>query len=97
MSNISSTVDITGVDKRKLLKCLWENSKPAVFFTMSGMPAPKFNEDEAGRQMHQNGYFDYVCGRSIKCDLSKNYVDPTLYDRDNGFGAFKKCVEKVNF
>lgn len=28
-------------------------------------------------------YFDYVCGRPIKIDLSKDEIDVRLYDRDS--------------
>jgi hypothetical protein len=32
-------------------------------------------------------YFDYLRGRVLKVDLSQDYFNPVLYDRDNGSGA----------
>jgi hypothetical protein len=40
-------------------------------------------------------YFDYVKGRPIKCDLSKEVLDTRLYDRDNGQGAGAEVVARL--
>ena len=35
-----------------------------------------------------------TCGRAIKTDIySSNTADPTMYDRDNGEGSFRRIVE----
>ncbi len=40
-------------------------------------------------------YFDYVFGRPIKADLSKDLVDPRWYDETAGEGMFQKVVEGI--
>ena len=40
-------------------------------------------------------HIDYFCGRAIKTDLSKDSVDPYLYDRDAGQGTFQKVVDSI--
>jgi len=41
----------------------------------------------------QSCYVDYLWGRPIKVDLAHPILDPTLYDRDAGFGAAARAVE----
>lgn len=40
-------------------------------------------------------YFDYLYGRVMKVDLSKDEVDPWLYNRDNGEHAFEKAIQHL--
>lgn len=87
------SIDINGLNRDILLEALWKSSSPAAFFRFSGLPSPSFDINEAKRVL-RDGYADYVCGRSIKTDIySKDIVDPTMYDRDNGTGTFKKVVD----
>lgn len=88
-----TTVNIQGLDKVELLHALWSNQKSASFFTMSGIPSPQFDHQEANTAVLER--IDYFCGRAIKCDLSKNEVDPGLYDRDAGQGTFEKIVNQL--
>ena len=44
---MENTVDISGVDKIKLLKALWSNMKPAHFILVNPEISPVFNEDKA--------------------------------------------------
>jgi len=37
-------------------------------------------------------YFDYLRGRVMKIDLSKDYLDTSSYDRDNGQGAAEYAI-----
>jgi len=64
---LTMSIDITGIDKVELLKLLWNNSKPAVFYAFSGTPAPLFNDRLANESI--NGYIHYFQGRLIKLDL----------------------------
>lgn len=86
-------VSIAGLDKVELLKRLWEGSTPAGFFMFNAVPPPSFSVEEAKKAVERR--IDYFCGRCIKCDLSKDEVDPTLYDRDMGQGAFAGIVAKM--
>ena len=40
-------------------------------------------------------YFDYLYGRIMKVDLSRDYFDPRLYDRDNGPGAAERAIQRL--
>jgi hypothetical protein len=93
-SSSSSSINISGIDKVQLLKALWLHSKPARFFdAFPSAPVPYFDEKEANVAVKR--YIDYFQGRLIKCDLSKDEVEPRLYDRDFGQGAFSKVVASV--
>jgi len=87
-------IDISGLDRVELLRHLWENSKVAGFFSMYGGPAPSFGSERRPEDA-VSGYIDYYCGRVIKTDLRNDEIDPYLYDRDNGIGAFKRVVENM--
>ena len=81
-------IDITNIDKDKLLEELWNNSNLILF-------DQKFDLTIAKSQM-KNLYPDYICGRLIKSDIyNSNFVNPYLYDRENGIDSFKKIVDKV--
>ncbi|AKI80656.1 hypothetical protein QJ850_gp043 [Acanthamoeba polyphaga mimivirus] len=59
------------------------------------MSGPSFDITEAKKEL-RNGYADYICGRVIKADIySDDTVDPRMYDRDNGQGAFKRVVDSL--
>jgi hypothetical protein len=44
-------------------------------------------------QPKAGAYFDYLFGRVIKTDVSKNPLDLRLYDRDMGPGAGRRAIE----
>lgn len=87
-----STLDIKNLDKVLLLERLWTGQSPASFFL--GLPSPAFDRKRA-QQAVSSGYIDYFCGRCIKTDLSEDTVDPWLYDRDAGAGAFARAVSAL--
>lgn len=84
-------IDISGVDKSKLLYELWKRQKVAAFFSMSGFPSPKFDAEAAKEET--KGYIDYFDGRAIKCDLSKDTAFIGSYEYDAGKGKFKEAVD----
>jgi hypothetical protein len=87
-------VDITGVDKVALLRCLWRDKDLAAFYRYNPeVPRPTFDEDKA--KMAINKYIDYFAGKAIKLDLSKNIVNPYLYDCDTYPGNVADCVGAV--
>jgi hypothetical protein len=49
----------------------------------------------ASFQPGEQVYFDYLRGRVMKVDLSKDAFDPWLYDRDNGAGAAERAVSRL--
>ena len=93
-NNPIMSIDISGIDKVNLLKCLWKHSKPAIFFEDFNVLPPDFDENEAQEAVKE--YIDYFCGRLIKANLSGNDVEKRQYDRYDesyGEGSFLKCVE----
>lgn len=50
---------------------------------------------DATRALARCSDIDYLGGRPIKCDLGRDTVDPWLYDRDMGAGAFAAVVAKL--
>lgn len=83
---MSGKISIKGLNKIALLKALWENMRPKAFFN-------SFDVKSAEKAV--KSYIDYFNGRCIKCDLSGDEVDPWLYDRDAGAGAFQKIVDGI--
>ena len=83
--NMNSMIDISKVNKTDLLKGLWKNQKSAAFFALNAVQAPEFDKDKVEKAV--KGYIDYFYGRAIKADLSKDSVNPYLYDRDAGQGC----------
>lgn len=79
-------VDINGLDKVELLRQLWFAQTTAFY----AEPFDSYAAQNATRR-----YIDYFCGRPIKCDLSSNFVDPYLYDRDAGKGVFQAVVDRM--
>ena len=82
-------IDISRIDKVKLLKALWVNQGVASFFGNFKALAPAFDEELAKAV---KDYIDYFNGRCIKTDLSKDLINPWLYDRDAGAGTFQRVV-----
>lgn len=50
---------------------------------------------EKGIQSNPTLHFDYFEGRVIKCDISGDTFDSTLYDRDNGEGSAQAAIDKL--
>ena len=87
-----STINIEGIDRDKLLEALWKRAPAACYF--EGI-SPSFSIEQAKLQLI-DGYADYICGRPIKTNIY-NYdeIDPSLYDRDAGDGAFMEVLNSM--
>ncbi|KAL2788877.1 hypothetical protein BJX66DRAFT_339811 [Aspergillus keveii] len=95
MSN-TTTVSIKDLPKLDLLHALWQNSPPALFYEVRNIPPPSWDAEEAEDvALSHNWDVDYIVGRVIKADLSGDEVDPQLYDRGNGKGAFAEVVRNL--
>lgn len=86
-------ISIKGLCKTTILKKMWERTITARFFSFSGVSPPLFDEKSAEEAVAR--YIDYFCGRPIKTDLSKDEVDPYLYDRDAGKGTFEQIISEI--
>jgi hypothetical protein len=85
-------INIKGFDKAKVLAALYNHSKPQGMGYFHYTPADMTREEAQKiiNECKEKGcplYFDYLKGRVMKVDLSKDSFDETLYDRDNGPGA----------
>ena len=92
------SIDCTEINPNEFLKALWDNSHTAAFFTCCNVPPPPYEPPKTGEK-----YFDYHCGRVIKCNFEAFYdkskrvngrvmICPLGYDRDNGNGSFARVV-----
>lgn len=91
-------MNIQGLNKDEVLAALFNASKQQGmgFLHAAGASAMSVEEacaildahSEAGRRP----YFDYLKGRVMKIDLSKDEVNTALYDRDNGQGAAEAAI-----
>ena len=88
-------IDISGLDKKKVLMALYDAAKPQGLGFLHFSVEP-MTEEDAATLLGKDTYFDYVNGRVMKVDLTyDNHFDERLYDRDNGEGAAAKAVERV--
>jgi len=88
-----NVIKIRGI-KAKALAALYNNSKPLGMGIMQYDPRD-MTEQEAATILIERQHFDYLKGRVMKVDLSGNFLDPRLYDRDNGEGAAAAAVASV--
>lgn len=84
-------INLEGMDKAEVLAVLYNASKPQGMGFMQYNPAP-MTVEEARQLLEQSTYFDYLCGRVMKIDLSGDVLDTWGYDRDNGVGAAEKAI-----
>ena len=92
-------IDITGLDKRKVLMALYADARVqgmGIFQARSGgMTIAEAGELLAPREHGEPPYFDYVHGRVLKVNLAGDKFSPRLYDRDNGHGAAQRAVDAI--
>lgn len=87
-------IQLTGLNKADVLAALYNASKPQGMGFLHYDPKP-MTQQEADALLKQITYFDYLKGRVMKVDLSKDVLDPWGYDRDNGQGAAQKAIEAL--
>lgn len=84
-------VNIKGLSKAAVLAAAHNASAPQGLGFLSAVPGA-VTEAEAEERITQSLYIDYYKGRPMKLNLKDDEVDPRLYDRDNGPGAFARVV-----
>ena len=97
---MTDKINIEGLNKAEVLAALYNYAKPQgmgfLHYTPNNMTTKQAQE------LLDSGvkYFDYLKGRVMKVEISGDYLDPWLYDRDNGAGAaqeaLKHLLEKQN-
>ena len=91
---VLKVIDISKLSKVQVLVALYNASQPFGTGLLHYDPAP-MSEEEAADLLEQSTYFDYVKGRVMKVDLSKNEFNPRLYDRDNGPGEAQRVIDAL--
>lgn len=77
------TVNVTGINKGELLRLLWMRASPR-------------NVNHSWRDVTSEiGDIEYLYGKAIKIDFSSDEINPSLYDRDHGKGAFQEVVDSI--
>lgn len=90
-------MDISKLDKADVLAALYNNSRPLGLGMLHYTPE-KMSRREAQSWIDAAGsrpYFDYLKGRVMKIDLSKDELDTTLYNRDNGPDAAENALKHL--
>lgn len=85
---------VLGLTRAQVLMTLYNNSKPLGLGFLQYDPKP-MTEIEAEELLKQTMDFDYVKGRIMKINLSKNPFVVTWYDRDNGDGKALRVLIKA--
>lgn len=107
-SNLSTKIDISGLDKADVLAALYNGSKVQGMGVFQAVGAPDImSHDMAqlviGEKYHDvgSGYtgqdlsFGYIFGRVLHVDISADEFDPWSYDRDLGAGAAQKVIDQL--
>ena len=91
---MSDTISLIGIDKAEVLAALYNASHPQGMGFLHATPTD-MTVEEARKLLSDYQYFDYLRGRVMKIDLSKDELEPWLYDRDNGEGAAEKALKGI--
>lgn len=92
---MEKNIDISNLNKGGVLAALYNYSRPQGLGFLHFTPEP-MSREEAEALLEEDTYFDYLEGRVMKIDLSKDSFDPQLYDRDNGLGAAQRAIESIS-
>lgn len=105
---MSTTTDISGLDKAELLAALYNHAVPQGMGFLQATPGDMTKEE--AEAILKNGtsdyvvpfsnssnhlYFDYVKGRPLKVDLSQDEMRTDLYNRDQGPNAAESVIESL--
>lgn len=88
-------MDISKVSKPKLLAALYNRAQPLGLGFLQYNPA-EMDENEAAELLKNQTYFDYLKGRVMKVDFSKDEMRTDLYNRDNGPNAAEDVLAMIS-
>ena len=89
------SINVSGIDKAELLAELINNSKP-IGSGFLQFDNKIITRNYAVKRLEKFNYFDYEKGCPIKTNFENWPIISTIgYDRDNGEGAFKRCVDNL--
>lgn len=85
-------ISIKGISKAKVLAALYNRARFQGMGILHYDPTD-MTEEEAQKLLDSGQtYFDYLKGRVMKVDLKGDWLNPMLYDRDNGLGAAEFAI-----
>lgn len=87
-------INLKDTNKAKVLAALYNNAKPQGMGFLHFDVTP-MTEEEAEEILKLQTHFDYLKGRVMKVDLSGDYFDSWLYDRDNGDGSAEQALKNI--
>lgn len=87
-----ASINIEGLDKAEVLAALYNASMQQGLGFLQPRGAAGMTKEEAAKELKINTYFDYLHGRVMKVDLSKDEFFCGAYDRDNGQGAAEAAI-----
>ncbi len=87
-------MNISGLNKAKVLAALYNNSKIQGLGFLDG-DRTRMTESQAEEILKTQTYFDYLKGRVMKIDLSGEDVNTRLYNRDIGDGEAERVIESL--
>lgn len=94
-------MNISGLDRARILKALYDHSRPVGMGCLTAKPGPMPLEEAraliSAAEVQRAGartnlHFDYVYGRPLKVVLGGSTIDLRLYDRDHGEGAGELAI-----
>ena len=88
-------INIKGLEKAKVLKALYDASHVQGMGFLQARDSFTLEDAQKLIDENQSLYFDYVYGRVLKVDLSKDEFDEYLFDRDNYNGAAKDAIDAL--
>ena len=89
-------VNISGLSKAHVLQALFNASRqPGMGFLDKSGARPLTLDEAASYTDKGRLYFDYLRGRVLKVDISRDDFAPHAYDRDNGPGAAARAIAQL--
>ena len=92
---MTEEIDLSGLNRADVLAVLYNSSKPQGMGFLQYDPAPMTREQAQEILDRNHTSFDYLKGRVMKIDLSRNKLDTRLYNRDNGEGTAERAISSL--
>ena len=90
------SIDISVLNRDALFQALWLKAKPLQFYPNYRMTPNVFDLELAKKEINSDGYCNIILCRKIGANIyNTNFIDPTVYDINNGNGSFAKVVAEL--
>lgn len=89
-------VDISGLDKRDVLRALFQVAQPHNYSWLKYDADDVLPNEQADRIVRE-GYADYVAGRSVKVHISKRSreIDVARFNKSSGAEAGQRAIARL--